>query len=101
MAGLWVYLVPAQRATDLGIYSARMAIQTAWEVGVKENKWRSRRCVSLAPRPEQLMSKRKMKLIPVMTRRNGEILYFAAAMGVLMSAYEVSVALAFHKSFCG
>lgn len=43
LAGLWSYILPVQRATDLGMYTARMAIQTAWDVGVIQRKWRNRR----------------------------------------------------------
>lgn len=67
LAGLWVSLVTiggnASRATDLGMYSARLAVNCAWKVATKNKA--------------------------VKGLKNGEVLYFAAAMGVLMSLYEV------------
>lgn len=46
LAGLWVALVNVGsqdkgRATDLGIYTARLAIQCAWDVLVKSKKVKS------------------------------------------------------------
>lgn len=41
LAGLWVSLVGAGRSTDLGLYSARLALQTWWEVLVKSGKVRN------------------------------------------------------------
>lgn len=43
LAGLWVALVDvglngAGRATDLGMYTARLAIQCAWDVWVKQGR---------------------------------------------------------------
>lgn len=68
LAGLWVSLLTiggnASRATDLGMYSARLAVNCAWKVATQ---------------------KKAVKGV-----KNGEVLYFAAAMGVLMSLYEVS-----------
>ncbi|KAM0748928.1 hypothetical protein T439DRAFT_382026 [Meredithblackwellia eburnea MCA 4105] len=67
LAGLWVSLVDigmngASRATDLGMYTARMAIQCAWEVWVKQGK--------------------------VKNIKNGDVLYFAISIGTLLSMYE-------------
>ncbi|KAK4697199.1 hypothetical protein P7C70_g8248, partial [Phenoliferia sp. Uapishka_3] len=67
LAGLWVSLVNfgaggASRATDLGMYAARLAIQCFWEGRVKRGKIRN--------------------------IRNGEVIYFALSMGALMSIYE-------------
>lgn len=47
LAGLWVALVPAQRAVDLGLYSLRIAIQCAWDVGVARGKVKNIRWVHI------------------------------------------------------
>ncbi|KAL8280843.1 hypothetical protein RQP46_006847 [Phenoliferia psychrophenolica] len=70
IAGLWVALVDvglngAGRATDLGVYSARLALQVCWDVWVKQGK--------------------------VKNIRNGDVLYFGLSMGVLLSIFEVSL----------
>ena len=38
LAGLWVRLVGKARSTDLGMYAARMAVQTGWEVAVTRRR---------------------------------------------------------------
>ncbi|ORY89796.1 hypothetical protein BCR35DRAFT_300285 [Leucosporidium creatinivorum] len=64
LAGLWVRLVGAQRSTDLGLYSARLAIQCAWDVLVQKGR--------------------------VQNIRNGEVLYFGLSMGVLLALHEAN-----------
>lgn len=69
MAGLWVALTSigtsgGGRATDLAMYSGRMAVQTAWEVAVKYGRVRN--------------------------VVNGEVMYFAGGMGILMALIEAS-----------
>ncbi|KAM0789497.1 hypothetical protein ACM66B_000316 [Microbotryomycetes sp. NB124-2] len=67
LAGLWVWLVPAARRVDLGLYSLRIALQCAWDVAVSRGKARN---------------------IP-----GGELLYFSVAMGILMSCHDRDPAL--------
>lgn len=50
---------------DLALYSARLASQTLWKIAVKKGLVRS--------------------------IKNGEVLYFAASMSILMALYETDV----------
>lgn len=66
LAGLWVTLTTigasASRATELGLYTARMAIQSQWE---------------------HLVNTRKVKSV-----KHGDVLYLSFSLGVLMAVYE-------------
>ncbi|GAA97354.1 uncharacterized protein L969DRAFT_49223 [Mixia osmundae IAM 14324] len=62
LAGLFV-LFQRNRATDLAIYTARLSIQSAWQIAVK---------------------RRRVKPIP-----NGEAIYFALSTALLMALFEV------------
>ncbi|SCV70116.1 BQ2448_1510 [Microbotryum intermedium] len=65
LAALWVGLVGGQRATDLGLYASRTAIQCVWDTAV---------------------AKKKIKSIP-----HGDVIVFALSMSTLMALHDVSV----------
>lgn len=45
LAGLWIFLVPAARRLELGLYSARLSMITLWKIGLKKGWWKARRHV--------------------------------------------------------
>ncbi|GHJ83714.1 hypothetical protein NliqN6_0116 [Naganishia liquefaciens] len=49
LAGLWIFLVPAARRLELGLYSVRLSMATLWKIGVKKGWWRSRSRLGFAP----------------------------------------------------
>lgn len=45
LAGLWIFLVPAARRLELGLYSIRLSMLTLWKIGAKKGWWIPRRYV--------------------------------------------------------
>ncbi|KAJ9120526.1 hypothetical protein QFC24_005199 [Naganishia onofrii] len=49
LAGLWIFLVPAARRLELGLYSVRLSMLTLWKIGLKKGWWNASRRLAFAP----------------------------------------------------